>query len=238
MSGRSASAPLHVLVTVDFPESFLEEARAVDARVVVHHHPVTLDGAGSPAAVLAQAEVMSTSDVLPGRATAPALRWVQLDTSGIDYARPSALWDTDEVITTLGGVGADDGVRPRPPPQRDRAVALLRGPVEAAHAARPASQHHGHRRLRPDRPEGRVSGAVVRHGNACRAPGAGCRGGQSVRRAVWRRWRVRGGRGPAGLGAGPQRLRRAHRPIDPGDARADRCPRAGHDEVRCRARQR
>lgn len=104
MSGKSSSAPLHVLVTVDFPESFLEEVRAVDARVVVHHHPVTLDGAGAPAAVLAQAEVMYTSDVLPGRPAARALRWVQLDTSGIDHVRPSALWDTDVVITTLGGV--------------------------------------------------------------------------------------------------------------------------------------
>lgn len=104
MSGKSSSAPLHVLVTVDFPESFLEEVRAVDARIVVHHHPVTLDGAGAPAAVLAQAEVMYTSDVLPGRTAAPALRWAQLDTSGIDHVRPSALWDTDVVITTLGGV--------------------------------------------------------------------------------------------------------------------------------------
>lgn len=100
---RSSRAPLHVLVTLDFPESFLEKVRAVDGRVVLHHYPVTLAG-DVPVPVLAKTEVMYTSDVLPGPTAAPALRWVQLDTSGIDHVRPSALWDSDVALTTLGGV--------------------------------------------------------------------------------------------------------------------------------------
>jgi len=104
---RSALAPLHVLVTLDFPESFLDRVRAVDPRVVLDHHPVAEheDPAGVvPAHVLARAEVMYTSAVLPGPDTAPSLRWAQLDTSGIDHVRGTSLWHSDCVITTLGGV--------------------------------------------------------------------------------------------------------------------------------------
>ena len=105
MTAGRGPAALQVLVTLDFPASFVAGLRAVDERVVVHHHPVLGVDDEVPPAVLARAEVMYTSDVLPGRAEAPALRWVQLDTSGIDHVRSSPLWATDVVITTLGGVG-------------------------------------------------------------------------------------------------------------------------------------
>jgi phosphoglycerate dehydrogenase-like enzyme len=101
---RPAQAPLHVAVTLDFPAPFLDRVRSVDERVVVHHHPVEDRADELPAPVLAEAEVMYTSGVLPGPGQAPALRWVQLDTSGIDHLRASGLWDSDVVITTLGGV--------------------------------------------------------------------------------------------------------------------------------------
>ncbi|MDP9143189.1 MAG: hypothetical protein M3N43_00550, partial [Actinomycetota bacterium] len=104
MSLRHRSGPLHVVVTLDFPSPFFDRVRSVDERVVVHHHPVAGPDDQLPAPLLAAAEVMYTSEVLPGPGAAPALRWVQLDTSGIDHVRASALWDTDVVITTLGGV--------------------------------------------------------------------------------------------------------------------------------------
>ena len=101
---RDPSAPLHVAVTLDFPPSFVERVRSADDRVVVHHHPVEGPGDELPGPVLATAEVLYTSGVLPGPDAAPALRWVQLDTSGIDHLAASPLWDSDVVITTLGGV--------------------------------------------------------------------------------------------------------------------------------------
>lgn len=99
--------PLHVLVTLDFPPSFLDQVCASDSRVVLHHHPTADDegaAAAVPADVLAQAEVMYTSGVLPGPAEAPRLRWAQLDTSGVDHVRVSPLWRSTVTITTLGGV--------------------------------------------------------------------------------------------------------------------------------------
>lgn len=100
---RPGPAPLHVLVTVDFPDSFLERVRAADPRVVLHHHPAGEDAA-APQAALAVAEVLYTNDVLPTPAMAPHLQWVQLDTSGIDHLRSSPLWDSGVTVTTLGGV--------------------------------------------------------------------------------------------------------------------------------------
>jgi len=102
----TAPSPVHVLITLDFPASFLAAVRNVDPRVVVHHHPVSVAADGVPASVLAAAEVMYTSDLLPAVAQAPALRWVQLDTSGVDHVRSSPLWDSGVLLTTLGGVGA------------------------------------------------------------------------------------------------------------------------------------
>lgn len=103
----AADGPVHVLVTVDFPPDFLQRVRAVDPRIVIDHHPWSEDDAHAPQVppeVLRRAEVMYTSAVLPGAGEAPALRWVQLDTSGIDHLTGSGLWHRDCVITTLGGV--------------------------------------------------------------------------------------------------------------------------------------
>ncbi|GAA2739619.1 D-2-hydroxyacid dehydrogenase [Pedococcus aerophilus] len=100
-------APVPVLVTLGFPDSFLDAVRAVDPRIVVHHHPVPDDGDVTgvvPADVLASAEVMYTSALLPGPQEAPALRWAQLDTSGVDHCRGTGLWEGPATITTLGGV--------------------------------------------------------------------------------------------------------------------------------------
>lgn len=97
-------APLNVVVTLDFPSSFLRQVRAVDECIVVHHHPLVGPDDEVPAAVLATAEVLYTGEVFPGSDAAPDLRWVQLDTSGIDHVRTSPLWQRDVVITTLGGV--------------------------------------------------------------------------------------------------------------------------------------
>lgn len=107
MSPRTRDEPLHVLVTLDFPASFLDRIRAVDQRIVLHHHPVpdSADPEGAiPAEVLDVAEVMYTSSVLPGTDQVPRLRWAQLDTSGIDHLRGTGLWHSGAVLTTLGGV--------------------------------------------------------------------------------------------------------------------------------------
>ena len=97
------SDPIDVVVTLDFSARVLAAVAAVDPRIVVHHHPGG-PGTSIPPELLRRAEILYSSDALPGREQAPGLRWVQLDTSGIDHVRDSALWDSDVIITTLGGI--------------------------------------------------------------------------------------------------------------------------------------
>lgn len=103
MNAPSSAAPVHVVLTVAFPERVLAAVAAVDPRIVVHHHPCDA-GEPAPPELIGLAEVLYSSDILPGPEHAPGLRWVQLDTSGIDHVRDSALWHGDATITTLGGI--------------------------------------------------------------------------------------------------------------------------------------
>lgn len=104
---HGSGPPVHVVITLDFPTPFLERMAALDPRLVIDHHPVGEGddpAAAVPPEVLRRAEVMYSSMLLPGPDAAPHLRWVQLDTSGIDHVRGSALWERDVTLTTLGGI--------------------------------------------------------------------------------------------------------------------------------------
>lgn len=52
----------------------------------------------------AQVDVLHTSAVVPDPAIATRLRWVQLDTSGVDHLRKHPIWASDIPITTIGGI--------------------------------------------------------------------------------------------------------------------------------------
>ena len=94
---------VHVLSTMAFPEEWLARLRGVSPRLVVAQHT-----AGSvdevPDEVWQRVDVLYTGSAFPDATRAPRLRWVQLDTSGVDHVRNTALWDSDVQITTLNGV--------------------------------------------------------------------------------------------------------------------------------------
>jgi phosphoglycerate dehydrogenase-like enzyme len=99
-----SDAPVKVLSTMSFPEAWLALVAGVSDRVEVVQVP-----AGHvdelPADVVAEVEVMYTGACFPSREQAPALRWVQLDTSGADHVRRTDLWAHEAVtITSLAGV--------------------------------------------------------------------------------------------------------------------------------------
>src|SRR5579875_3841825 len=96
--------PIHVLSTMAFPEAWLDRLRAVSARLVVVQHPAeTIDQA--PREAWERVEVLYTGGAVPDPAQAPRLRWVQLDTAGVDGVLHTPLWRSDVAITTLTGVG-------------------------------------------------------------------------------------------------------------------------------------
>lgn len=48
--------------------------------------------------------MLHTSDVFPAWGRAPQLRWIQLDTSGVEHVTAHRVWQTNIDITTLGGI--------------------------------------------------------------------------------------------------------------------------------------
>lgn len=100
-----STAPIDVVVTVTLSQQVLKAFADVDPRVIVHYFPSEA-GLKVPDELLKRAEVLYSSDIFPGPAQSPKLRWIQLDTSGIDHVRDSPLWKGDVIITTLGGISA------------------------------------------------------------------------------------------------------------------------------------
>jgi phosphoglycerate dehydrogenase-like enzyme len=95
--------PIHILSTMPFPDPWLDRVRALSPRLVVTQHPAsTVDEV--PPELWQRAEVVYTGLVPPDPARTPRLRWVQLDTSGVDHILRAPIWRSDIAITTLNGV--------------------------------------------------------------------------------------------------------------------------------------
>jgi phosphoglycerate dehydrogenase-like enzyme len=91
------------LSTLAFADDWLDVVRAVSPDIVVDQIPAEKP-TDVPEDVWAQVDVLHTSTVVPDPAAAPRLRWVQLDTSGVDHLRHQAIWDAPVELTTIGGV--------------------------------------------------------------------------------------------------------------------------------------
>ena len=99
----SGRARINYLSTMRFDDDFLKAIEAVSDDVEVRQ-PSATSADQIPPEVWAEVDVLHTSSVLCHPADAPRLRWVQLDTSGVDHLRAEPLWASDIPITTLGGV--------------------------------------------------------------------------------------------------------------------------------------
>jgi phosphoglycerate dehydrogenase-like enzyme len=86
-----------------FPEEWLDRVRQVSPAIVVSQRTAATV-AEVPDVLWRTVDVLYTDSAFPDPVSAPRLRWVQLDTSGVDHVRTSPLWDTDVEITTLNGV--------------------------------------------------------------------------------------------------------------------------------------
>jgi phosphoglycerate dehydrogenase-like enzyme len=95
--------PVRYLSTLSFADDWLAELRRRVPECEVAQLPAD-KVADVPDEVWRGVEVLHTSAVFPDPEQAPALRWVQLDTSGVDHVRETALWRSDVEITTIGGV--------------------------------------------------------------------------------------------------------------------------------------
>ena len=99
----SAPGEITYLSTLAFTSDWLERLRAAvpDVRVL----QITAEKPDDvPAETWQRVSVLHTSTVFPPAGAAPALQWIQLDTSGVDHVRNEAVWGSQVPITTIGGI--------------------------------------------------------------------------------------------------------------------------------------
>ncbi len=97
--------PVYILSTVEFDKELLARIRAVSPRITLTQH-TTPDAAHVPAQAFAQAGVIYTFSALPHPHQAPRLRWVQLNSAGVNHVLKHPLFATDIVFTTNSGLHA------------------------------------------------------------------------------------------------------------------------------------
>ncbi|QKJ18268.1 D-2-hydroxyacid dehydrogenase [Microbacterium hominis] len=91
---------LSYLCTLDLPDEWFTELADRLPDVQIHRSA----GQDASSEVLAELDMLHTSEWFPEASAVPSLRCVQLDTSGVDHVRTTSLWDTRIPIATLGGI--------------------------------------------------------------------------------------------------------------------------------------
>jgi len=121
------------LSTLPLPGSWFAQLRLRMPGVrVLHLTPE--EAAAAPSEVLCSINLLHTSEWFPEPEQVPALGCVQLDTSGVDHVRGTALWKTDVPIATLGGIA--------PVPMAEYAMMTV---LELAHRMPLIEQHRATR---------------------------------------------------------------------------------------------
>lgn len=95
--------PISYLSTLSFDDNWIAGLVAADPDVRVTQ--ITAARVEDvPTEVWADVEVLHTSAVFPTPDLAPNLKWVQLDTSGVDHVRELPIWSADIPLVTIGGI--------------------------------------------------------------------------------------------------------------------------------------
>ena len=97
--------PIHILSTVKFDAALLDRIRAVSEHIVLTQH-TTPNAEAIPAEAVEQAEVLYTFGALPRPEQAPHLRWVQLNSAGVNRVIQHPLFASDVMFTTMSGLHA------------------------------------------------------------------------------------------------------------------------------------
>ena len=92
---------LTYLCTLPLPDSWFDQLRERMPDVAIHR---LAPGESPDAAILATVDLLHTATWFPEPQHASSLRCVQLDTSGVDHVRGTALWEAGVPIATLGGI--------------------------------------------------------------------------------------------------------------------------------------
>jgi phosphoglycerate dehydrogenase-like enzyme len=96
------TSAIRVIVAMDFSDALMEQLRAISPRLQIERHfPKVPDSAW------ANAEVLYTGSNLPEPAQAPRLRWIQLQSAGMEHVLNRAIVRAEDVeVTSTSGIHA------------------------------------------------------------------------------------------------------------------------------------
>jgi phosphoglycerate dehydrogenase-like enzyme len=101
-----ASSLIEVLITFQIPDPLIDQVKQVSPRVRLTLLPVRRPE-DVPPEIWKRTEVLYTQGILPEPDKAPALRWVQFHSAGIDSLLSAPIFQrTDIAFTTLSGAAA------------------------------------------------------------------------------------------------------------------------------------
>jgi phosphoglycerate dehydrogenase-like enzyme len=111
MDHRQRSDPgdrVQVMVTIDLAGELMEEIVAMSPRLAVRHI-VCASPRAVNAALDGRVEVIYARELPDDLTRAPALRWVQTHSAGVDHLRGHPLFSSDVMVTTTSGAHAVPG---------------------------------------------------------------------------------------------------------------------------------
>lgn len=96
------SSTIKAIVAMDFSDELIEQLRAISPHLHIERHfPKVPDSAW------ATAEVLYTGNILPEPAQAPRLRWIQLQSAGMEHVLDRAIVRAEDVeVTSTSGIHA------------------------------------------------------------------------------------------------------------------------------------
>lgn len=102
-AASSTDGPVHYLSTLSFSDAWLDRLRRRHPGLEITQ--ITAEkSADVPDEVWRRTQVLHTSAVFPDAGQAPALEWIQLDTSGADHLKGTPAWDLPVPLTSIGGI--------------------------------------------------------------------------------------------------------------------------------------
>src|SRR5690606_29226797 len=87
--------PIHVIVAIDFSDAIIESLREISPRLSIKRYFPTI-----PDKAWGECEVLYTANKFPTPQQAPRLRWIQLNSAGMEHAIKQPIVQAEDVIVT------------------------------------------------------------------------------------------------------------------------------------------
>ena len=100
------NTPFHVLSVLQLSERHLAQLRSVSPRLVVQQQTIPSEKPWPGEVPSSDTEILYTHTAPFDVRLTPNLRWVQLDSAGVNHLHDTSLWQSDILITSANGIHA------------------------------------------------------------------------------------------------------------------------------------